>query len=339
MTVKELGWVEETTEGTENITTVPLTATLRTFGIIDQDRPHPWEDFALGSVFEEGKKAPGTLVPGMKNVKFELDYAYQHGWGWNYALGNMAHISGSGDTNLDRVTLGTIGANPIKSRSVYSRLGSNIIEAHGCKTNIFSIHAEVPKAGEKPKPILVHEELWGWGTAAHAEVVPVSGDAVIVPPNLKNVYAKGVENMVLTMFDQTPVASVRKFDVFVKNVLAYHGGIGSQVPRGIEQLEGTSITVAFVMILNTAIAMDNTILTDIKAAFSPGTTNQFKFRIKYDAATYYDEILVNNLYFNSVKPIVYKGDIAGYSVAGTAMADGTNEPITVDLKDGVDYTP
>ena len=337
---KQIGWIEEGTEGTD-----PLSAgsALITFGIDGEfDRPHPQGDQEIAAILHEDSKAPVDLVAGMRSVKIKHQFLYQHGWEWYYLLGKKAHTSGTGVTNLDTVTLGTLAGNislashPIKSRTVYSRIDSDVISATGCKTKSFAIHCETPDPGQKPKPIWCDLELWGWKTATAAATVTA---APTYPTGLINVKAKGVEMVKVKTLEGVALANLRDITIGGINMLDYHGGLGSLDPRGIKQLEGTKIFIEGLATLdftaNDALASARANFT---SGFTAGTTHTFVFTIGFDSTpTDYHTITLENVFIHSLKPTVYMKKTEAYAFMGEVMADGTNEPISVGLHDRVEY--
>lgn len=322
---REIGWIEETVEGTE---TVVAGTSVTTFGLMNKyDRPHPWEDYALSPVFTEDLKEPSDLVAGMKSVKFQLKYLYQHGWPWYYALGTKT--AGS----PDYFSLGTLAANPIKSRSVYSRVDSDIIVAYGCKTKSFQVHMELPGVGDKPQPIWCEEELWGWGTATHAAVTATP--PVATPTGLVNTGAKGFSEISVKTYSGDTLANLTQFDLEVMNVLDYHGALGSATPRGIKQLEGTTVVAHFICTLD---GTANDLLSVARATFAKGATNDLVIKVLFDAgATYYHTITAHNCRIIAAKPIVNRDRVETYECFGHVMNDGTNVPLKVECNDGVNY--
>jgi hypothetical protein len=337
---KQFGWIEEATEGIDPTATG---STLINFGIQDEyDRPHPAGDQEIAGILQEGTKAFVDLKAGMKSVKIKHQFIYQHGWEWYYLLGKKVHTSGSTATNLDTITLGTLAANPIKSRTVYSRVGTDVIAATGCKTASFAVHLESPLPGQKPKPIWCDLELWGWLTATAAATVTA---APSYPAALANFYSKGVEQMSVITMDSSagnPISLVNLQELTIggKNTLAYHGGVLSTTPRGIEQLEGTKI---FIEGLATMDFTANDMLArgryDFANEWAPGATHSLVFTIDFSigGVTYNHEIDLENVFIHALKPVVYKNKIEAYAFMGEVMAAGATEPITVKMMDGVEY--
>lgn len=324
---RQIGWIEEAVEGTD---TVEVDTAVTTFGLVDQfDRPHPWYSQEVAEILQEDAKAPVDLVTGMRQVKIGLKFFYQHGWEWYYALGKKEHVGAT----EDKMTLGTLATNPIKSRSVYSRIDADIVVATGCKTSDFAIHFETPDVGAKPKPAWCELELWGWTTATHAAIT--ADPAVEAPGDLTNPYAKGVENISVKTYGGNTLANLWEFTIGVHNTLAYHGGLGNAVPRGIKQLEGTKIFMEGICTLD---GTSNDLLAAARAAFSKGASQDLNVRLKFNSGgTEYHDFTLENVLIHDVKPIVSKNEVETYAFVGQAMAYSTYEPIQVNLIDGIDY--
>lgn len=331
---KQFGWLEEATEGTSAIA---ADSTVINFGIEDEfDRPHPWGEQEIMGILSEGAKAPTDLVAGMKNVKIKHQFIYQHGWEWYYLLGKKTHIN----ADEDDFTLGTLAANPIKSRTVYSRVGTDYVKATGCKTKSFAIHLESPIPGQKPRPIWCDLELWGWTTSTslalnNAPTFPATMDDADATLPL----SKGVEKMSLLTLEGTSLANIQEITIGGINTLQYHGGVLSTTPRGIEQLEGTKI---FIEGLATMDFTANDALADARtnftSGFTPGTNHSFVFKIKFSAdGSHYHEIDLENVFIHSLKPVVYRNKIESYTFIGECMKYGSTEPITVKCIDDIDY--
>lgn len=340
-----IGYLEESTEGTSLI---DANSTVTQFGIQGEfDRQHPWGKQEIAEILQENSKSPVDLVPGMKSVNIKHQFIYQHGDEWYYLLGKKVHVSGTGATNLDRITLGTLSANPIKSRTVYSRVTnpatSDYVKATGCKTASFAVHLESSLPGQKPKPIWCDLELWGWTTSTSLAL----NNAPSYPSGLVNTASKSIEDMTLIKMDNsagtaTTLANLQEITIGGKNTLAYHGGLLSNTPRGIQQLEGTKIWIEGLATMDfTTDDMLARARYDFANTFAPGTAHTFQFQVAFagtpSAPDNYHLITLENVMVHSLTQTVYKNKVPAFTFMGTCMADGTNEPITIDLKDGVEY--
>jgi hypothetical protein len=324
---RQIGWVEEAVEGTEAVET---DAAVTTFGLTDKfDRPHPWYEQVISAIYQEDTKVPVDLIAGMQNIKVKLQYLYQHGYGWKYAMGKMEHVSAT----QDKVTMGGLSAYPIKSRTIFSRVGADIVVAYGMKTASYLLHMATPDVGEEPKPAWVEEELWGWSTATHAAIT--EDPAVIPPAGLDNPYGKGIENISVKTYGGNVLYNLREVSIGVLNNLKLHGGLGSLVPRGVKQLEGSKVYVGGIATLDSTA---NDLLAVARAAFTKGASQDLNLRLKFNAAgSQFHDFKLENLRISDVKPVVYHKNVESYSFAGEAMAYSTYEPLEVLLEDGEDY--
>lgn len=322
---RALGWIEEVVEGTSPIV---VGTAVTSFGN-EQKYKHPWHDNPLSPNFSNQQLYAVDLLLGRNNLDFDIEYDYVHGWMWKYLLGTPTNPSGS----IYRFIKGTPGA--IKSRTIYSEVDGDYVEATGCKIK----QAEIAFALDKY--IKVTENIWGWESATRTQITaspnPTRSTGLLA--NITSAAPKGYIDIGTQTYNavaQNPL--LQSAIITISKNLKVHGGMGSAVPTEIEELPGCSIIVKFLARLKIGTA--NQLIDKARAAFSVGASNNLVLKVHYNSAgTKYDQITLHNVRITGAAPEVKIDDAIYYGCVGTPYSDGTNEIITVDCDDGIDYIP
>lgn len=325
MNPKVLGYQKEDTEGTDPI--VVGTAVTR-FGNESYDRPHPWHTNELIPSFKEGQLVAGKMQKGMNRLEFDILTNFVHAGIIDFAVGKVTDLGG----NSSRMEFGDPG--DIDSMTVYSQVGTDIVANKGCKVEKYDLDVVLNDY------VRQGVSLMGWASALRAAIT--ADPPAVHPASLVNEDSKGFEQVVDKEYNDIDQPNLREVHVSIQNRLDVHGGLGSRVPRGIEQLEGSLLRIGYLVTLDGTTDDLLSVLRDQELSFEPGDTNDFEFTLEFDnhlgagVKTYVFQF--HNVFLTEPVPLVPKERIAEYAILGWAIDDGTNKPFSLITDDGVDYS-
>lgn len=321
-----LGYLKEAVEGTTDIT---VNTTVTRFGNESEDRPHPWQNQELYPSFKEGQLLPGNYQRGMNKLDFDIATNFVHVGMFEKVCGKITDLGG----NSAEIEFGE--PNDLAPFSVYSQVDTDAVVCSGCKAaklNLDIVLSEYIRQAVNIK---------GWKTE---NVSPITNTPpAAFPTGLINSDSKGFDQVSDKEFNDVDQANIREFHLEIMNVLDVHGGLGSRIPRGIEQVEGSVVKLGFLCTFDGTVDDLLSVLKEQESlGFEPGNENDFEYTLLFDnhlgAGTGTYTFQFHNVNLTEPQPITPRDKKAEYAIVGFAMDDGSNKPFSLITDDGVDYT-
>jgi hypothetical protein len=311
---RKIGWKEESAWGTNPLTT-PASDTVQYFGVDDYDREHPWHEQSNTLLTQNNELRQVDAIPGMKKLGFKHKTNLVDGSEWLYALGKKTG---------NAPTVFTIGSANWKSRAVYSEIGDDVVTALGCYTENFDFIADIES------PIITETTFKGKKVVTDTKITTATNP--VFRASLNSTKGWGWHQSNTLTYNSVSLGNIKRIHVGIHNVLDEKTSIMSDELQEIERL-GCFVLCDFDCWLD---GTANDLIAKFRAAFSEGATNNFKYKFLRNTS-YYQQIEVHNLKFESVKIPVTNSKYVAYHVVGVAYYDGSNEPITVTVNDGGTY--
>lgn len=309
---KYIGYkTEGASEGTNAFSTPATDVALR-FGLEAYDRPHPQHAFPLTPSFGEGTSMARSLIKGMYELDFSIKTDLVHAGLYKHILGSVAH-----ETGVSTFTMCAPGSLP--SYSIYSEIDSDVISAIGCKAYEYNLDIAM---GERVTQEIKYK---GWKTQTQTALT----NKPTWPTSLGDNGAWGWDQVSdKNIDDGDNLLNWREIHMKIQNRLDVHGGLGSQVPRGVEQLEGSVVTIGVTC------TFDGT-ASDLLAALRAEDDTSVSFTLTKDS--YSHVFTISDVMWHQPVLTAKVDRMPEYTVMGMAFAESAT-PISIAVTDGTDYS-
>ena len=298
---RKLGWKEEAAYGTDPLAT-PATDQVQYFGVDDFDWEHPWTEQKNTLLAQNDQLVAVQAVPQMKNMAWKHKSYLVSADEWKYALGD---VSGAGPYVFK------VGSADWKSRTVYSEIGDDVVHATGMYTKDFDFHAGIGQAHQFDIGMIGKDAAM---SAAYKITTATGGGPVIHKASLNSNLAWGWNHNNLFEFNDVDLkGQLSRVHVGVHNVLAPKESIFYDEVQGWERV-AAAIIVDFDCWLD---GTTNDLASKIRAldAWAAADSNDVEFKFLRNTS-YYQNIQVHNVKFETIKIPVSNKKVVGYTIVG-----------------------